>query len=241
MGRDKAPQRNDVAVAGTVLGLGVLLVLAGRLLTDRGLAGGGQALNVEQLLGLTANIIGLVTVAWWLLSFVLAFLAAALQKSGRRSRARIVAKYSPGFMLRLTSALLSVNLLGAAAAHSATPPEPGWQPGPSRTTAHGAAEWQRSEGHPAPQWMPNPPIVEPGLLSRSASRDNASGTPRKAGIIVKDGDTLWSIAARRSGPLATDVDVAREWPRWYAANRSTIGDDPAVLRPGQVLRPPPMD
>ncbi|MFK0001365.1 LysM peptidoglycan-binding domain-containing protein [Paenarthrobacter sp. NPDC090522] len=240
MGRDKAPQRNDVAVAGTILALGVLLVLAGQFLTDRGHAGGPPALDVEQLLGFTANVLGLVIVAWWLLTFVLAFLAAALQRSGRRSRARVVAKYSPGFMLRLTFALLSVNLLGVAAAHSATPPDPGWQPGSSRTTAHGAAEWQCSGGQTAPQWMPRPPVVEPGLLSRSASRD-ASGTPGKAGVVVKDGDTLWTIAARRSGPLATDVDVAREWPRWYAANRSTIGDDPAVLHPGQVLQPPPMD
>ncbi|MFI2563212.1 LysM peptidoglycan-binding domain-containing protein [Paenarthrobacter sp. NPDC018779] len=220
--------------------MGVLLVLAGQLLTDRGHAGAPQALSVEQLLGLTANVLGLVVVAWWLLTFVLAFLAATLQRSGRRSKARVVAKYSPGFMLRLTFALLSVNLLGVAAAHSDTPPEPGWHPGISSTPAHGAPEWQRSEGQPTPQWMPSPQIVEPGLLSRSASRDNASSTPRKAGIVVMDGDTLWSIAAHRSGPLATDVEIAREWPRWYEANRSTIGDDPAVLRPGQVLQPPPM-
>ena len=52
------------------------------------------------------------------------------------------------------------------------------------------------------------------------------------------GDSLWAIAARHLGPGATDAEVAREWPRWYAANRDTIGADPDLLLPGQVLRVP---
>jgi hypothetical protein len=32
--------------------------------------------------------------------------------------------------------------------------------------------------------------------------------------------------------------VAREWPRWYAANRRAIGADPGLLRPGQRLHSP---
>jgi nucleoid-associated protein YgaU len=55
---------------------------------------------------------------------------------------------------------------------------------------------------------------------------------------VRPGDSLWLIAARRLGPDATDEQVAANWPRWYAANRSAIGDDPSLIEPGQVLHAP---
>jgi nucleoid-associated protein YgaU len=55
---------------------------------------------------------------------------------------------------------------------------------------------------------------------------------------VHAGDTLWDIAARELGPAATDVDVARHWPRWYQANKAAIGQNPHVLLPGQILKSP---
>lgn len=58
-------------------------------------------------------------------------------------------------------------------------------------------------------------------------------------VPVRRGDSLWSIAARHLGPGVTDAEIAWEWPRWYAANRAVIGDDPDLLTPGQLLRPPP--
>src|SRR4051812_27971727 len=57
-------------------------------------------------------------------------------------------------------------------------------------------------------------------------------------VTVRRGDTLWSIAARHLGPSASDAEIAHEWPRWYAANRDALGDDPDLLLPGQQLRPP---
>jgi resuscitation-promoting factor RpfA len=56
--------------------------------------------------------------------------------------------------------------------------------------------------------------------------------------VVRRGDALWDIAARHLGPDATAVDIAREWPRWYAANRAVIGADPSLIRPGEVLHAP---
>ncbi|MFI7067264.1 LysM peptidoglycan-binding domain-containing protein [Kribbella sp. NPDC050124] len=61
--------------------------------------------------------------------------------------------------------------------------------------------------------------------------------PRR--VVVKPGDTLWSIAATELGGHATPQDVASRWPAWYAANRRLIGPDPDLIRPGQVLRIPP--
>ena len=55
---------------------------------------------------------------------------------------------------------------------------------------------------------------------------------------MRRGDTLWSIAARHLGPDASDAEIARAWPAWFEANRDVVGDDPDLLRPGQVLRAP---
>ncbi|ADG75213.1 Peptidoglycan-binding lysin domain protein [Cellulomonas flavigena DSM 20109] len=60
-------------------------------------------------------------------------------------------------------------------------------------------------------------------------------------VEVRAGDSLWGLAARSLGPGATDAQIAAEWPRWYAANASTIGPDPDVLLPGQVLVVPTAD
>jgi nucleoid-associated protein YgaU len=70
--------------------------------------------------------------------------------------------------------------------------------------------------------------------------DVRSGQPVRvpARVVVKPGDTLWSIAATELGPNATAEDVATRWPAWYAANRQLIGPDPDLILPGQVLRIP---
>jgi resuscitation-promoting factor RpfA len=57
-------------------------------------------------------------------------------------------------------------------------------------------------------------------------------------VVVRRGDTLWDIAARHLDPGATDAEIALDWPRWFSANRSTLGSDPDRLYPGQRLRPP---
>ncbi len=56
--------------------------------------------------------------------------------------------------------------------------------------------------------------------------------------VVVPGDTLWDIARRHLPAGASAAEVAREWPRWYAANRAAIGSDPALIRPGTRLRSP---
>lgn len=62
-----------------------------------------------------------------------------------------------------------------------------------------------------------------------------SGTTRGGTVVVRAGDTLWSLTARHLGQDASDAEIAAAWPRWYEANAAVIGPDPDLLHPGQVL------
>lgn len=250
--------RSDSTLAASVLGLGLLLVLVGNLLLVQWEAAErlNQRSTFEHLLGFVACAAGIAIVIWWALSLFIAFLVSLLRQAGHRKRADSLSKFSPGFMLRIAVAVVSLNVLSAGVAQADTsPPEPGWHSASPANTAHAQPAWKAASVERAfstptsvddndtsdsrandPRWQPQPPVIDPGLLSRQSSR---SSTPAgDASVVVKDGDSLWSIAASRLGPFATDVDVALIWPKWYAANRETIGRDPAVLLPGQVLQPP---
>lgn len=90
-----------------------------------------------------------------------------------------------------------------------------------------------------PGWRPTQPTRT--LDEAGAALLAPSPRPGSAAIdtvTVRRGDSLWAIAARYLGPLATDAEIAREWPRWYAANRDLIGNDPDLVLPGQQLVPP---
>jgi len=70
--------------------------------------------------------------------------------------------------------------------------------------------------------------------------DLRSGVPVEVAgrVVVREGDSLWTIAARELGPRASDAAVSARWREWYAANRQLIGNDPNLIHPGQVLRVP---
>ncbi|WP_311212733.1 MULTISPECIES: hypothetical protein [unclassified Arthrobacter] len=247
--------RSDACLAATILGLGLLLVYVGGTLLDqwRSADHRHQNFSFEDLLGFAANGAGVALVAWWALSLLLAVFASLLHASGRKRGANALAKFSPAFMLRIAAAVVSLNLLGITMAQASPSPDPGWGPAPAGVGTSPHPAWtpepvagpalssQRSvAGSPAvagdPRWKPKTPATDPGLLSRPSSRQQIS--PDEAGVVVKAGDSLWSLAASRLGPYATDVEVALMWPKWYAANLTIIGGDPSVLTPGQILRPP---
>jgi nucleoid-associated protein YgaU len=114
-------------------------------------------------------------------------------------------------------------------------------PAPSQArTAGTAAGTPTGDGDlPTPGWVPDRPTrtlaPDAAQLLRPALR--LSSTTMET-ITVRRGDTLWSIAARHLGPTATEAEIAAEWPRWYAANRGAIGDEPDVISPGQQLVAP---
>jgi nucleoid-associated protein YgaU len=71
-----------------------------------------------------------------------------------------------------------------------------------------------------------------------AARQHPVPTTTTAVYVVRPGDCLWSIAARHLPGRPTVHAVAAAWPQWYAANRTRIGSDPALLLPGQRLAVP---
>ncbi|KQR06408.1 LysM domain-containing protein [Paenarthrobacter sp. Y-19] len=242
--------RRDTGLAVAILGLGLLLALAGNILVGQWQTSQRhhQSLSFDVLAGFAASAAGTAIVAWWVLSLVMAFLAALLHRVGAGNRATALSRFSPPFMVRLAIAVLGMNLLGGGLAQADVQPTPEWIPTsthgravltePSPAATGGADRSNTTSTAPDPGWRPRPPVVVPGLLSQPGSRDAAAAPGSVSGVEVKAGDTLWSIAASRLAPFSTDVDVAAAWPKWYAANRSVIGDNPAVLLPGQILQPP---
>ena len=83
------------------------------------------------------------------------------------------------------------------------------------------------------------PSAAPGGLAGGAAGGTVNPDAATGEIVVKRGDTLWSIVAHYLGPDATEEQIAAEWPRWWAANADVIGPDPDLILPGQRLLPPP--
>jgi hypothetical protein len=113
-----------------------------------------------------------------------------------------------------------------AASPGAAPPA-----GSSRVAAPSAAA-----PVPVPEagWVPAAPPTDPGTLVPQPRRSPVLASE----VEVRPGDSLWTIVARQLGPGASDLDVAAAWPSWYQANAGTIGGNPDLIRPGQILVPP---
>ena len=90
---------------------------------------------------------------------------------------------------------------------------------------------------PGPSGPARPPVSHVTVVAPEPTPRPPRG-PAVRTIVVQPGDSLWRIAARHLPTGHSEADVAREWPRWYAANRATIGPDPNVIQPGQVLLRP---
>ncbi|MFK5689656.1 LysM peptidoglycan-binding domain-containing protein [Ornithinimicrobium sp. LYQ92] len=152
--------------------------------------------------------------------------------------------------VRCTSTLLVVvaaALVPATAATAVTTPTAITPPTAtgSAVTPQGVTPSADDADLPVPGWTPTPPppVVtppDPGTVALVAAAPRAAPESSDP-VVVHRGDTLWSIAARHLGADATTTDVATEWPRWYAANRDLIGDDPDLIRPGQELVVPADD
>lgn len=68
----------------------------------------------------------------------------------------------------------------------------------------------------------------------SAPESTAAAARSATTYVVREGDSLWSIASSYLGSSAP-AEVATAWPALYHANDEVIGQDPDLIRPGTVL------
>src|SRR3712207_80909 len=90
------------------------------------------------------------------------------------------------------------------------------------------------------------PAVAEAQSTAATQDQDARGTNRAAAdtaparVVVRPGDSLWSISEERLGPNATPQQIASETERIYALNQNQIGADPNLIFPGQKLSAPPV-
>lgn len=227
---------SDALAAGFVLAAGGVLAGSGQAI-----ASSASPSRAEALLGLCASALGLLVVVWWLFTMTFAVLAALLLAAGRQRAARWAGAAAPPFMQRLALAVLGATLAVGPAAYAEEPPlDPAWQA--TAPLEASAVPLEVPTASPGPEatvqpeaWAPRTEPPSAGPLARPGLRTTAH--PPSA-VEVRPGDSLWSIVARHLGPDADAQDVADTWPKWFEANRGVIGEDPNVLRPGQLLVPP---
>jgi nucleoid-associated protein YgaU len=229
---------SDLVTTGLILGSGAVLVLAGTRIGSGSL---WPPRNYQDALAALSIGAGAAVLCWLLLGLAAAAAGAMLAKTGHLRLAALSAAASPAFLLRLASAVVGLNLMAVPVAHGSATSGTAGPPtstGPSSTAVIDPL-WQPAA--PAgesvdPSWQPTPPAAAPGIVAKPLTRHDL-GSPRS--VTVTAGDSLWHLAAAELGPLATDLDIAQRWPDWHAANRTIIGHDPSLIRPGQTLVVPP--
>ncbi len=202
--------------------------------------------SLERLTGLALGLLGAVIMVWLLLGMLLALLATLSARLGHRRLGAKIARLVPGFLARLGVAAIGGSLLLATSANAAAPHAPTAQharrptnrprddgkPGTTRGSRGRCGRPTADESTVlSPGWLPH-------RISLPLQRLLGGGTRKSQEVVVRPGDTLWSIAARHLDPEATAGDIAESWPQWYAANRELIGPNPDRLAVGLVLTEP---
>lgn len=151
----------------------------------------------------------------------------------------------PAAARRIAAAALSfsITVLGPATAHAADAPVRDWLSGSTTTTSPVATENGLLE-RAAPATSPPAPVspsraAPPVEVAPPGVRPPIDGSV--AFVVVVEGDCLWSIAAGRLGPDASNHAIDDAWRAIWARNRAVIGDNPNLIFPGVHLELPPID
>lgn len=209
---------------------------------------------VAALAGLALGTVLLV----WCAGSAAAVGAVLLGTTGRTGAAlRAVADATTPLLLRrLVAAAVGAAVLGGVSA----PAFAGSRPAPAAAASASGLSWPSTgrasseptttpSSGPTTTSAPGPATSSPRTSTADTSTAETSTAPPRTSqvpatgrttteVVVRSGDTLWSIAARHLPAGSTRAAVAAAWPRWYAANRAVIGSDPDHLRPGQRLVAP---
>jgi nucleoid-associated protein YgaU len=179
--------------------------------------------------------IGWVAVAWSCVLPVLGVGAAVPGAVGRVCRLLLRA-VAPRVIRRMLEVGLGISLAAGPAFTGVAMAAPE----PARATASNAVAHSLPQLGGALAALDRPSLDRPSLDRPSLDRPviDRPLTLAPPPATVRRGDSLWLIAERGLGHGASNSAIAAEWPRWYAANRAVIGDDPDLVLPGQQLRPP---
>lgn len=166
---------------------------------------------------------------WGALGLVLTALSALPGLAGAAARV-LLGRVLPASARRAAALALGVGLVTAPALTGCTAPPPG----PAVVLAADARTTS------VPDW-PAPPAPASGSPAPGAAVPDWPA-PAPGDHVVLRGECLWSIAEAdlraRTGLDPRPADVAAAVQRWWTTNADAIGDDPDLLLPGQVLRPP---
>jgi hypothetical protein len=162
--------------------------------------------------------------AWTIVILVIFVVAAGFNQAVRPAQASI------GMAGSTTQVTLASRTSAAAPPSAAPAPAAGYVVRAGDTLSGIAARLAVRGGWPA-LYAANRPLIgaDPGLI-RPGMMLVLPGRAVPARYVVGAGDTLARIAAALAVPGG--------WPALYAANRAVIGPDPALIRPGTVLRVP---
>lgn len=220
--------------------------------------------QTAELLELVVALAAVAVLAWLLLAVVASALAALPGRAWVAAR-WVAPRIAPGALRKGVAAVVLSGAVASAAPGAALADD--GVPHGNATTSVALSPTGTGTGpqddvtapDPAPLPAPRPSAGPTGISSRDSDPDPAEGTPgpghdgtpiglgplrppvrssSSGTVVVRPGDCLWSLAAQHLGPEATEVAIAAEWPRWYAANADVIGDNPDLLVPGLRLRIP---
>ncbi len=208
---------------------GALVVAARRAASDlRGLLAQPSG-ELSAALGDVATVVALC--AWtWLLLLVVATVASALVAVKLPHAHGLTSHLAPRAARRAVVTLLGMG----AALTTGTAPAAAYDSPQHMATA--GLRWGVQAGTEA---NPLEGLPLPDRPSGTGLPNGPTSERQPQTVVVRRGDTLWSIAAGAIGNNPSIAAIARRWPDWYAANRAVIGDDPDLLLPGTVLEEPP--
>jgi hypothetical protein len=211
----------------------------------------------ERALVAAAGLVGWFLAAWLFIVTGLAVAAQAPSAAGRIA-ARIARFVTPRATRRLLGAALGVVMaVGPAGAALAGPGELAPVPAPIVVAAELSfpnldrplpepptpTATPTLTGRPALPAPATPAISETPSAPATSEQPTSPATPAELPApaqshAVLPGDTLWDLASAASPPGASPAAITEQWKQWYALNRATIGADPDLLLPGELLSLP---
>ncbi len=248
-----------VVVAAFVVGGFALSVLTAGSLT----AVTGPGVTFDALITLVGAVLAWVVFGYLALGAVLALLAALPGAAGAAFDS-ISEAVTPRAYRRVAQLVLGLTVVAGPAMATAAQAAPNDvttsvtavagrvdldRPGQSPANAGARIELDRP-GNPSTNGGSRVDLDRPG--TGATNQAPASARPNAHDLLVRPvrdradhsytvvrGDCLWDIAKAHLPAGASDARIDSAWHRWYAANRSIVGENPDLILPGQVFTPPP--